>query len=69
MVSKRVKHGNLQGRQLPEQQCTGKEPFANGALAHRAAVRMLAKYKNKAGAVSVYRCPHCGKFHIGGSHK
>ena len=66
MVSKRVKHGTLKGKMPPEQQCTGKTPFANGAIAHRMAVKLTRK---KLGGVDVYRCPHCGKFHIGGSFK
>lgn len=65
MVSKRrITHGVIRGVAAPEVQCGGKEAFANGALAHRAAVRVLSK---KRGGLAVYRCPHCGKFHIGRS--
>lgn len=67
-MSKRIKHGTLFGSMPPEQQCTGKEPFPNGAIAHRTAERMASKRKRR-GEVQVYRCPHCGKFHIGGSYK
>ena len=66
-MSKRIKHGALFGPTRAEAQCQGKEPFANGALAHRTAVRMLSKFKNRKGGVDVYRCPHCGKYHIGRS--
>ena len=66
-MSKQVRHGALFGPTRIEAQCSGKEAFANGARAHRTAVRMLAKYKNKKGGVDVYRCLHCGKYHIGRS--
>lgn len=68
-MSKLIRHGALFGPTRIEAQCSGKEAFANGAMAHRTAVRMLAKKnrkKNK-GSVDVYRCPHCGKYHIGRS--
>lgn len=69
MVKRRVKHGVVFGPTRAEAQCTGKHGYPNGALAHRMAVQMLAKRnrkKNK-GGVDVYRCPHCGKYHIGRS--
>jgi len=41
--------------------CGGKEPFASGAHASRAA-RNMGRFGKK---VEVYRCPACHKWHIG----
>lgn len=45
--------------------CNGKEPFASGAFAARAARNMGRFGKN----VEVYRCPACHKWHIGRGSK
>lgn len=43
-------------------QCAGKVKFESAVLAHRAARRArLTKVR------TAYRCPHCGRWHIGSS--
>jgi hypothetical protein len=46
----------------PKSQCFGKHPFKRASDARKVARR---------GAIvaQVYRCPHCGQFHIGHAHE
>ena len=49
-------------------QCRGKFAYANPQLAHRAASRERPGWrgsKRKKRHSNVYRCPHCGLWHIG----
>lgn len=45
-----------------EADCRGKEPFADPSLA----AKVLRRMRRKRRPVTTYRCPHCGKWHIGG---
>lgn len=63
MGRKRIVSGALHGPTPAAAQCEGKFPYPNGAQAYRVAKRSI---KTKKGGLSVYRCPHCGKYHIGG---
>lgn len=63
MGRKRIVSGALHGPTPASAQCEGKFPYPNGAQAYRVAKRTI---KTKKGGLSVYRCPHCGKYHIGG---
>jgi predicted RNA-binding Zn-ribbon protein involved in translation (DUF1610 family) len=42
-------------------QCDGKRPYASKAEAKTAARRL----EHLLGRMVSYRCPHCGRFHIG----
>lgn len=64
-MTRGVSRGSIRGQSV-DAQCTGKVPFDSGALAYRTAKRMASKKK---GGLAVYRCPHCGKYHIGGHHE
>lgn len=61
-MRKRVTTNNWRGPLSAAAQCEGKEPFPSGALAYRAAKRMS---NSKRACLSIYRCPICGRFHIG----
>lgn len=65
MGRKRITSGALHGLTPAAAQCEGKHPYPNGAQAYRVAKRSL---KTKKGGLAIYRCPNCGKYHIGGSH-
>lgn len=45
-------------------QCSGKHPFAGIKLAKKVA-RSISR--SKGDPVQAYRCPHCGKYHVGSS--
>lgn len=63
---KRLTHKGGRGKGIVHtaaSQCLGKHPFPNGTEAHRVAREQQRKKRAEFG---VYRCPHCGKFHIGG---
>lgn len=47
-------------------QCEGKQPFASWSLANEGRRRMAGRFRGRrARRMSVYRCPHCGAFHVG----
>jgi len=62
---KRISSGAMHGPTPSAAQCDGKFPYPNGAQAYRVAKKSI---KHKRGGLAVYHCPHCGKYHIGGSH-
>lgn len=51
-------HGNRV--HIPASQCTGKVRFDSPVIAHRA-------HRRRGKGRSVYRCPHCGGWHFGGT--
>ncbi len=73
--SRRGKIPNTAHRRLPEGEraalCDGKEPFDTPALAAKVAKRMKRR-DNDGYDKSVpepYRCPQCGKWHIGSNKR
>lgn len=48
--------------ELEQAACVGKHPFPTKRTALDVAKRMKQRGKGKS---DVYRCPHCGKFHVG----
>lgn len=51
----------------PEQQCRGKVAYGTKQLAKRAIRRFRAEVTNPGARkqITAYRCPHCGRFHLG----
>lgn len=50
--------------------CMGKESYATVGLARAVLKRRrnaVRSRKGKGGSLAVYRCHHCGEFHIGGA--
>lgn len=47
--------------------CTGKKGYPNGTLAWRILTRRMARTRDdhEAKPGALYRCPHCGHWHIG----
>lgn len=47
-------------------QCLGKEKYDSPALANRVANRRNRRTRRGRGIpVGIYKCPHCGAFHMG----
>jgi uncharacterized OB-fold protein len=44
--------------------CVGKNVYKNGDTAERAAYWIFRKAPER-GEVHAYRCPHCGRWHVG----
>lgn len=42
-------------------QCQGKKPYASWQMAHR--------QQSHSHRLDIYRCPHCGQFHLGNKPK
>lgn len=53
--------------EMEVRQCIGKERFESPNLAQEVARRMRERHKGA--FIQHYRCPHCGKWHVGESYR